>query len=95
MFFGRLAQPGGIIYWEIAEFMLRRTWYRPSIVVAKPEFTGGDRRRRRISYYFVWQNMLAQQPGQEAPHPQATACPDGVQPLQPLRRVRGQLPLAR
>ena len=39
MFFGRLAQPGGIIHWEIAEFMLRESWYRPSIVVAKPEFT--------------------------------------------------------
>ena len=38
IFFGRLARLGGVIDWEIAEFLLRESWYRPPVAVTEPDF---------------------------------------------------------
>jgi hypothetical protein len=44
-FFGGLARFGGIIAWEMAELLLRESWYRPPVVVSEPRFIPDDRLR--------------------------------------------------
>ena len=132
-FFGSLARFGGVIDWEIAEFLLRESWYRPPVVVPEPQFIpndqpgvepfdfldnpgglGGLRRPRprrpprgprrhhparpRQPDHLLLRPAERDRPrqiGRQAPLPQTAARPDRIQPLQPLRRVRRQLPVAR
>jgi hypothetical protein len=68
IFFGPLARFGGVINWEIAEFLLRESWYRPPVVVTEPDFipdnpqVAGDvlgTRATAVTYYFVRENVIA------------------------------------
>ena len=46
-FFLGLARFGGILEWEIAELLLRESWYRPPVVVPEPQFIPDDQFRPR------------------------------------------------
>ena len=100
-FFGGLAGFAGIIDWEIAEMLLRESWYRPPVVVPEPRVRPRQpavpaARPRPADQLLLRPAEPArpEQAGRQAPLPHVPPRSDRGRPLQPLRRVRRQLPVA-